>query len=191
MPWCMSGSLTRGGRGNIPGIPGACATRNFAYLVKGPWGCNSQHPCHTNESSPRIYKFVQPVVWPGFWLPSQLLRLATYLLFGIIELLRIYRLRFTLSFMIVWANVRFSHFSRVHFLHLPICKCFPGSAALISWNIKCVSIVSHYNFSTLKLRSHWNHFPWKTETRLPYVINIMVVDDLATSVRWGTWLALV
>ena len=22
---------------NVPGIPGACATRNFAYLVRGPW----------------------------------------------------------------------------------------------------------------------------------------------------------
>ena len=35
-PWCMSGSLTRGGGENVPGIPGACATRNFAYLVRGP-----------------------------------------------------------------------------------------------------------------------------------------------------------
>ena len=115
VPWCMSGSLTRGGRGNIKGIPGACAIRSFAYLVRGPWSCNSQHPCHTNESIPRIYKFVQPMVWQGFWLLSQLLRLATFLLFGI--MLRIYRLRFTFSFMIVWANVRFSHFSRVYFLH--------------------------------------------------------------------------
>ena len=37
VPWCMSGSLTRGGGENIPGIPGACATRNFTYLVRGPW----------------------------------------------------------------------------------------------------------------------------------------------------------
>ena len=29
VPWCMSGSLT--------GIPGACATRNFTYLSRGPW----------------------------------------------------------------------------------------------------------------------------------------------------------
>ena len=38
--WCMSGSLTRGGRENvpgIPGIPGASATRNFTYLVRGPY----------------------------------------------------------------------------------------------------------------------------------------------------------
>ena len=37
VPWCMSGSLTRGGRENVPGIPGACATHNFAHLVRGPW----------------------------------------------------------------------------------------------------------------------------------------------------------
>ena len=36
VPWCMSGSLTSGGGENVPGIPGACATRNFAYLVRGP-----------------------------------------------------------------------------------------------------------------------------------------------------------
>ena len=37
VPWCMSGSLTRGGGENVPGIPGACATCNFTYLVRGPW----------------------------------------------------------------------------------------------------------------------------------------------------------
>ena len=37
VPWCMSGSLTRGGRENVPGIPGACATHNFACLVRGPY----------------------------------------------------------------------------------------------------------------------------------------------------------
>ena len=36
VPWCMSGSLIRGSGENVPGIPGACATRNFAYLVRGP-----------------------------------------------------------------------------------------------------------------------------------------------------------
>ena len=40
--WCMPGLLTSGflwswWRENVPGIPGACATRNFAYLVRGPW----------------------------------------------------------------------------------------------------------------------------------------------------------
>ena len=40
VPWCMSGSLTCGGGENVPGIPGARATRNIAYLARGPLpGC--------------------------------------------------------------------------------------------------------------------------------------------------------
>ena len=41
VPWCMPGSLSNGflwsrcGE-NVPGIPGACTTRNFAYLARGP-----------------------------------------------------------------------------------------------------------------------------------------------------------
>ena len=30
-------SVEVGGGGNVPGILGACATRNFTYLVRGPW----------------------------------------------------------------------------------------------------------------------------------------------------------
>ena len=37
VPWCMAGSPTDNGGGNVPGIPGACATRNCTYLVRGPW----------------------------------------------------------------------------------------------------------------------------------------------------------
>ena len=37
VPWCKSGSLTSGGGENVPGFPGACATRNFTYLARGPW----------------------------------------------------------------------------------------------------------------------------------------------------------
>ena len=43
VPWCMPGSLTGGflwsrcGGENVPGVPGACATHNFMYLVRGPW----------------------------------------------------------------------------------------------------------------------------------------------------------
>ena len=44
VPWCMPGYLTSkwlsfevGGGENVPGIPGACATRNFTYLVRGSW----------------------------------------------------------------------------------------------------------------------------------------------------------
>ena len=35
VPWCISGSLASGGGENVPGIPGACATRNFTYLIRG------------------------------------------------------------------------------------------------------------------------------------------------------------
>ena len=31
-------SFEIGGGENVPGIPGACATRNFTYLVRGPYG---------------------------------------------------------------------------------------------------------------------------------------------------------
>ena len=33
--WCMSGTLTRGGGENLPGIPGACATLDFTHLARG------------------------------------------------------------------------------------------------------------------------------------------------------------
>ena len=36
VPWCMSGSLTRGE--NVSGILSACATPTFMYLVRGSWG---------------------------------------------------------------------------------------------------------------------------------------------------------
>ena len=36
VPWCMLGLLTFGGGENVPGIPGACANRNFTYLARGP-----------------------------------------------------------------------------------------------------------------------------------------------------------
>ena len=36
VPRCISGSLTCGGGETVPCIPGACATRNVAYLVRGP-----------------------------------------------------------------------------------------------------------------------------------------------------------
>ena len=36
VPWCMSRSQIHGGGENVPGMPGACATRNFTYLARGP-----------------------------------------------------------------------------------------------------------------------------------------------------------
>ena len=41
--WCMSGSLTRGSGEIVPSILGACATRNFAYLSRGPCLINFQY----------------------------------------------------------------------------------------------------------------------------------------------------
>ena len=52
VPWCMSGLLTRGGGENVPGIPGACATRNFSYLVRGPWSYCSLALSHRNNRVP-------------------------------------------------------------------------------------------------------------------------------------------
>ena len=49
VPWCMSGSLNCGSGGNFPGNPGACATRNFAYLARGPWLLNR---CWTRITQP-------------------------------------------------------------------------------------------------------------------------------------------
>ena len=37
VPWHMSGSPTRGGGENVPGIPVPCTTRNFKYLARGPF----------------------------------------------------------------------------------------------------------------------------------------------------------
>ena len=48
VPWCMTGSLTSGfiwsrWRENVPGILGTCATRNYTYLVRGPWRYHFPH----------------------------------------------------------------------------------------------------------------------------------------------------
>ena len=43
VPWCMLGSLTRGGEKNVPSIPSACATRNCTYLARGPWSSYHSH----------------------------------------------------------------------------------------------------------------------------------------------------
>ena len=50
VPWCMSGSLTPGGGENVPGIPDACATRNFYVSWKKP-------------ILEKYYIWVEPVIW--------------------------------------------------------------------------------------------------------------------------------
>ena len=51
VPWCMSESLTRGGGKNVPGLPNACANRNFTYLARVPWSrpYDKQNP-HTGRN---------------------------------------------------------------------------------------------------------------------------------------------
>ena len=56
VPWCMPESLTRSGGENVPGIPGACATRNFTYLVRGPWGVS-------DISSANAFKLLNSTNW--------------------------------------------------------------------------------------------------------------------------------
>ena len=55
-PLYMLGSLTRGGGDNVPGFPGACATPNLRYLVRGPWPLERQGKClhdtHAEMMSP-------------------------------------------------------------------------------------------------------------------------------------------
>ena len=53
VPWCMSGSLTRGDGENVPGIPGACATLNFTYLARGP--CRATCISHIHHYCWRVH----------------------------------------------------------------------------------------------------------------------------------------
>ena len=52
VPWYMPGSLTHGGWENVPGIPGACATRNVTYLAKGPL------PSKSSSGTDMIYMYL-------------------------------------------------------------------------------------------------------------------------------------
>ena len=62
MPWGMSGSLTLDDGENVPGIPDACATRNFTYLARGPFqenwasmAANDLAPCATRSSTAAVF----------------------------------------------------------------------------------------------------------------------------------------
>ena len=71
VPWCMSGSLTRSGGENVRGIPGACATRNFAYPARGPWTVGAKFWTTNNGAILRMQKnelflFTEE---EKFWLP--------------------------------------------------------------------------------------------------------------------------
>ena len=55
--WCMSGSLNRGGGINVPSIPGACATRKFAYLARVPL-CHSASPLSLPRGQSREGEYI-------------------------------------------------------------------------------------------------------------------------------------
>ena len=62
VPWCMSVLLTRDGKEYVPGFPGAFATRDFTYLVRGPLhGLIMRHPhrsfriCNTITSARKVW----------------------------------------------------------------------------------------------------------------------------------------
>ena len=59
VPWCMSGSLARGGGENVPGILGACATHNFTYLARGP--------CQSRCNGGSEHQSNQPIVLDSLW----------------------------------------------------------------------------------------------------------------------------
>ena len=54
VPWCMSGSLNRGGGENVPGIPGACASRNITYLARGPLRASARASCQIRKIAGRV-----------------------------------------------------------------------------------------------------------------------------------------
>ena len=64
VPRCMSGSLTIGGGKNVPGIPGACATWNFTYLMRCP--CNMWHIISSEVQTYRHHIWIQFCVWQAW-----------------------------------------------------------------------------------------------------------------------------
>ena len=59
VPWCMSGVLSCRGGENVPGIPGACATRKFTYLAGGPWSIKSWAiPSGLDQSGSSLYGII-------------------------------------------------------------------------------------------------------------------------------------
>ena len=67
VPWCMSGPLTRGGEENVPGISGACATRNFTYLVRGPFQMQSVRQTVSYSAIPLHNVLLSPIITVTSW----------------------------------------------------------------------------------------------------------------------------
>ena len=66
VPWCMSGSVARGGGENVPGIPGAYANLNFMHLTRGPCNCLCTTRYKNNEISIMSNLQTNPLVYNRF-----------------------------------------------------------------------------------------------------------------------------
>ena len=60
-------SFEVGGGENVPGIPGACATSNFTYLVRGPWRQRNLNQNTTTLSGVRCALWIMTL---SFWQKS-------------------------------------------------------------------------------------------------------------------------
>ena len=103
VPWCMSGSLIRGGGENVPGIPGACSTHKLTYLSRGPFLTYWQ-----------MYAW-----WTGWWLVD---KLAKYIRGNIGYNLYMWLLNYFNSIK-----------NPYDFVHIVRCILFVGATCLISW----------------------------------------------------------
>ena len=92
VPWCMPESLIHLGRENIPGIPGACATRNFTYLARGLYKwfvCKYGLPhrvwvLHTRVSKPGHHWFTKWLVITCL-APSHYVEHCRLIVYGLLE----------------------------------------------------------------------------------------------------------
>ena len=76
VPWCMSGSLNRGGGKHNTDIPSASASGYFTYLARGPsarlfkelfvcWWCSSPFDLYTwSMFTPKLFQIFPPGVIP-------------------------------------------------------------------------------------------------------------------------------
>ena len=76
-------SLEVGGGENVPGIPGACATQDFAYLVRGPWLTPCWILLHRNKYNGENFEAELNFLWRFgiFWVLTKLMSLLERVLF--------------------------------------------------------------------------------------------------------------
>ena len=124
MPSCMSGSLIRGGGENVPGIPGACATRNFTYLARGQcllgllrwhWGkvlpsCQWSNPERYGWRTWRVSMGNNGIVW--YYIISFTFQLC--FLFYLVVIFMLYEYRIILDHTSQGMNVDKTEYASIH-----------------------------------------------------------------------------